>query len=175
MEEQARIQRIDDRFESDYLNYGKKMNKFQNETIPIMKIYKWVAAPAAAANPSSASSAPADPVSIRNPPGGGASSAVLPATADHQILCGIYHGACKEFKVIQQANVAPQLGKYLHDIIPRDSRTIADKNKGLFFRKIIKLCNSYLDYLNMIGEAVTGDMNTIGTVLKSPCISRVFC
>ena len=151
------------------------MNKFQNETIPIMKIYKWVAAPAAAANPSSASSAPADPVSIRNPPGGGASSAVLPATADHQILCGIYHGACKEFKVIQQANVAPQLGKCLHDIIPRDSRTIADKNKGLFFRKIIKLCNSYLDYLNMIGEAVTGDMNTIGTVLKSPCISRVFC
>ena len=110
--------------------------------------------------------------SVGNPPGSGAS---LPAAADHQILCGIYHGACKEFKVIQQANVAPQLGKYLHDIIPRDSRTIADKNKGLFFRKIIKLCNSYLDYLNMIGEAVTGDMNTIGTVLKSPCISRVFC
>ena len=96
--------------------------------------------------------------------------------ADHQILFGIYHGVCKELKVIQEAfYVAPQLGKYLHDIIPRDSRTIAVKIKGVFFRKIIRLCNSYLDYLNMIGEAVTGDMNTIGTVLKSPCISRVFC
>jgi hypothetical protein len=48
----------------------------------------------------------------------------------------------------------------LHDIIPRDSRTIADKNKGVFFQKIIKLCNSYLDYLIMIGEAITGDMDT---------------
>ena len=57
--------------------------------------------------------------------------------------------------------MAPQLGKCLHDIIPRDSRTIADKNKGVFFRKIIKSCNSYLDFLIMIGEAVTGDMNTI--------------
>ena len=47
-----------------------------------------------------------------------------------------------------------------HDIIPRDSRTIADKNKGVFFQKITKLCNSYLDYLIMIGDANSGDMNT---------------
>ena len=54
LEENARIQRIDDRFESDYLDYGKKMNKFHNLTIPIMQHYKWVEAPAAAAaNPSS--------------------------------------------------------------------------------------------------------------------------
>ena len=56
--------------------------------------------------------------------------------------------------------MAPEWGKYLHDIIPRDSCTIADKNKGVFFQKIIKLCNSYLDYLIMIGEAITGDMDT---------------
>ena len=112
LEEKARIQRIDDQFVSDYLIYGKKMNKFQNLTIPIMQHWKWVAAPVAA-NPSSST------------------STVLPAAADHQILCGIYHGVCKELKVIQEANVAPQLGKYLHDIIPRDSRTIADKNKGV--------------------------------------------
>ena len=52
--------------------------------------------------------------------------------------------------------------KYLHDIIPRDSRTIADKNKGVFFQNIIKLCNSYLDYLLMIGEAITGGLGTRG-------------
>ena len=56
-------------------------------------------------------------------------------------------------------NVAPEWGKYLPDIIPRDSRTIADKNKGVFFRKIIKLCNSYLDYLIMIGDAIIGDID----------------
>ena len=88
-----------------------------------------------------------------------ASLAVLPA-GDHRILCRIYRNVCKELKVIQGANVAPQLGKYLHDIIPRERRTTEDKNKGVFFRKIIKLLNSYLDYLIMIGEAITGDMDT---------------
>ena len=90
---------------------------------------------------------------------GAETAAVLPA-ADHRVLCGIYHNVCKELKVIQEANVAPEWGKYLHDIIPRERRTTEDKNKGVFFRKIIKLCNSYLDYLIMIGEAITGDMDT---------------
>ena len=49
-----------------------------------------------------------------------------------------------------------------HDIIPRDSRTIADKNKGVFFRKIIKVCNCYLDFLIMICEALTSDLGTRG-------------
>ena len=82
LEEKARIQRIDDQFVSDYLIYGKKMNKFQNLTIPIMQHWKWVAALVAAPNPSSSTSTD------------------LPASADHQILCGIYHGVCKELKVI---------------------------------------------------------------------------
>ena len=92
---------------------------------------------------------------------GAETAAVLPA-ADHRVLCGIYHNVCKELKVIQEANVAPQLGKCLHDIIPRDSRTIADKNKGVFFRKIIKVCNCYLDFLIMICEALTSDLGTRG-------------
>ena len=107
-----------------------KMDKFTNLTVPIMR----------------------QQLSL-------ASLAVLPA-GDHRILCRIYRNVCKELKVIQGANVAPQLGKYLHDIIPRERRTTEDKNKGVFFRKIIKLCNSYLDYLIMIGEAITGDMDT---------------
>ena len=57
--------------------------------------------------------------------------------------------------------MAPEWGKYLHDIIQRDSRTIAvvDKNKGVAFRRIINLCSSYLDYLIMIGDAITVDID----------------
>ena len=92
LEEKARIQRIDDRFESDLLIYGNKMDKFTNLNVPIMRQQL-----------------------------SSASSAVLPA-ADHRILCGIYRDVCKELKVIPEANVSPELGKYLHDIIPSERR-----------------------------------------------------
>ena len=55
--------------------------------------------------------------------------------------------------------MAPERGKYLHDIIPRDSCTIADKNKGMAFWGIIKLCSSSLDNLIVIGDAITGDID----------------
>ena len=37
LEEKARIQRIDDQFESDLLIYGNKMDKFTNLNVPIMR------------------------------------------------------------------------------------------------------------------------------------------
>ena len=73
---------------------------------------------------------------------------------------GIYFDPQKELNVCLKAeNVAPEYGKYLHDIIPRESCTIEDKNKGVAFQKIIKLCSSYLDYLIRIGDAITGDID----------------
>ena len=69
---------------------------------------------------------------------------------------------CKELNVIMKANnVAHEWGKYLHDIISKERRTIAVKNKGVACRRIIKLCSFYLDYLIIIiCEAIAGDMNT---------------
>ena len=107
-------------------------------------------------------------------------SATFSATANERVipiltmtkllLFGIFEIQI-QLKACLQANVVSGIGKYSHDIISRESCTIEDKNKGVAFQKIIKLCSSYLSYKTMIDDAITGN---IDNYLDKQRIIKVF-
>ena len=86
------------------------------------------------------------------------------------LLSGIFEIQI-QLKACLQANVVSGIGKYSRDIISRESCTIEDKNKGVAFQKIIKLCSSYLSYKTMIDDAITGN---IDNYLDKQRIIKVF-